>query len=292
MKVIEISSLTKYYGKSKGIENVNLDVNEGDIFGFIGPNGAGKSTTIRTLLNIIFPTSGGAKIFDMDVVTNSKKIRERIGYVPSEVYYYDYMTAREFLEYSARFHNIDATDRMHELSKRLDLNLHKKISDLSHGNKKKVSIVQAILHEPKLLILDEPTGGLDPLIQSTFFEILREENKKGTTIFFSSHVLSDVQKICNRVAIIKDGSVVKTTHVSELIEDNFKNIHLEFKTLVPNDFSLEIDGIVNKKTNGKTVNLLYNGNVNILLAELNKHDLQNLRIEDPSLEEIFMHYYK
>ncbi|PHS35565.1 MAG: ABC transporter [Alkaliphilus sp.] len=292
MKVIEISSLTKYYGKSKGIENVNLEVNEGDIFGFIGPNGAGKSTTIRTLMNIIFPTSGSAKIFGMDVVKNSKEIRKNIGYVPSEVYYYDYMTSIEFLEYSASFHNLDAAAKINDLSEKLDLNLEKKISDLSHGNKKKVSIIQAIIHEPKLLILDEPTGGLDPLIQSVFFDILREENEKGTTIFFSSHVLSDVQKLCNRVAIIKDGSIIKTTHISELIEDNFKNIYLELKNVETADFSLKIDGIINKKINGKTATLLYNGDVNLLLSELNKLDLQNLRIEDPSLEEIFMHYYK
>ncbi|MGV8150048.1 MAG: ABC transporter ATP-binding protein, partial [Alkaliphilus sp.] len=246
MKVITSNSLTKYYGKAKGIESVNLEVYESDIFGFIGPNGAGKSTTIRTLLNIIFPTSGSAEIFGKDVVKHSLEIRKKVGYVPSEVYYYDYMKAAELFTYSAKFYGITSTVRTKEFAQRLELDLDKKIGELSHGNKKKVSIIQALVHEPSLLILDEPTGGLDPLIQTVFFDIIREENSKGTTVFFSSHVLPEVQKLCNRVAIIKDGSIVKTSSISELIDDSFKNVKIELSSGDPAGFALDIAGIVSK----------------------------------------------
>lgn len=292
MKVIASNSLTKYYGQAKGIENVNFEVYESDIFGFIGPNGAGKSTTIRTLLNIIFPTSGSAEVFGKDIVKHSLEIRKKVGYVPSEVYYYDYMKTAELFTYSAKFYGITSTLRIKEFAQRLELDLDKKIGELSHGNKKKVSIIQALIHEPSLLILDEPTGGLDPLIQTVFFDIIREENSKGTTIFFSSHVLSEVQKLCNRVAIIKDGSIVKTSSISELIDDSFKNVKIEFGSGDPADFALDIAGIVNKKIVDNSISLLYNGDINLLVAKLGKSELANLTIEEPSLEDIFLHYYK
>ncbi len=292
MKVITSNSLTKYYGKARGIENVNFEVYESDIFGFIGPNGAGKSTTIRTLLNIIFPTGGSAEIFGKDIVKHSLEIRKKVGYVPSEVYYYDYMKASELFAYSAKFYGITNTVRTKEFAQRLELDLNKKIGELSHGNKKKVSIIQALIHEPSLLILDEPTGGLDPLIQTVFFDIIREENSKGTTVFFSSHVLSEVQKLCNRVAIIKDGSIVKTSSISDLIDDSFKNVKIELSSDVPADFTSDIAGIVNKNISGNSISLLYNGDINLLVAKLAKFNLANLNIEEPSLDEIFLHYYK
>jgi ABC-type multidrug transport system ATPase subunit len=197
---------------------------KGEIFGFIGPNGAGKSTTIRLLLNFIYPTSGNATVFSKDIVKYSKEIRQLVGYLPSEIHYYDDMKVVDLLRYSANFHKKLDTTRMKKLADRLDLDLTRKIEDLSFGNRKKVGIVQAIIHEPKLLILDEPTGGLDPLMQNTFFELLQEERDKGATIFFSSHVLSEVQKTCDRVAIIKEGSLVKVESVETLTHNKVKNV--------------------------------------------------------------------
>jgi len=229
MSVIETKKLTKYYGKSRGIENVDLKVEEGEIFGFIGPNGAGKSTTIRTLLGLIHETSGSATIFGKDITKFGPEIREEVGYLPSEVFYYDNMRAIDLLRYSASFYKKPKKDiekRINELAALLDLDLKKKIDDLSYGNKKKVGIIQGLLHEPKLIILDEPTGGLDPLIQQKFFQLLRDENKRGATILFSSHILSEVQKMCDRVAIIKDGTIIRTEKIKDLLENNTKRFKI------------------------------------------------------------------
>jgi len=209
MNTIEIRGLTKYYGKNRGVEEISLDVREGEIFGFIGPNGAGKSTTIRTMLNLIFPTNGEIRIFGKDSRKDAEAIAKDIGYLPSEVFYYDDMRVKDLLQYSASFYKKDCSKRIAELSALLELDLNRKIEDLSYGNRKKVGIVQGLLHDPKLIILDEPTSGLDPLMQQKFFHLLQEENRKGKTIFFSSHILSEVQKLCHRVAIIKDGAIIK-----------------------------------------------------------------------------------
>lgn len=289
MSIIEMKGLTKYYGKSRGIIDVTLSVKEGEIFGFIGPNGAGKSTTIRTLLNFIFPTSGNAKIFGMDIIKNSKEIRKEVGYLPSEVNYYDDMKVKDLLLYSGKFYKKDLSKRIKELSNRLDLDLSRKIEDLSFGNKKKVSIVQALIHEPKLLILDEPTSGLDPLMQNTFFDILREERDKGVTIFFSSHILSEVQKICDRVGIIKEGKLIKVEKMEDITRSNFKNVHI-----IGNNKSLEIEleGIIKKQQVGKEIKLLYSGSTKKLIRYLNEIEFKDILIEEPTLEEIFMHYYE
>ena len=210
--VISTKNLTKHYGKARGIDDLNLDIQQGEIFGFIGPNGAGKSTTIRTLLGLIKPTSGSATIFGKDITTDGPAIRERIGYLPSEVFYYDNMRVEDLLKYSASFYKkprCETEQRMYQLAKLLDLDLTKKIDDLSYGNKKKVGIVQGLQHSPNLIILDEPTGGLDPLMQQTFFDLLLVENARGATILFSSHILSEVQKLCDRVAIIKEGKIIE-----------------------------------------------------------------------------------
>ncbi|MFA6983455.1 MAG: ABC transporter ATP-binding protein, partial [Sedimentibacter sp.] len=194
--VIEIQNLTKQYGKHRGIDNVSFSVKEGEIFGFIGPNGAGKSTTIRTLLALIHPTSGSATIFGKDCIKEAPVIAQDIGYLPSETFFYENMKVRDLLSYAATLYKKDCSKRIEELTFRLNLDVTRKIRDLSFGNKKKVGIVAGLLHSPKLLMLDEPTSGLDPLMQQTFFDILREENQKGVTILFSSHILSEVQKMC------------------------------------------------------------------------------------------------
>lgn len=230
MNAIELQGLTKNYGKSRGINDINLEIKEGEVFGFIGPNGAGKSTTIRTLLGLIKPTAGTAKIFGKDVQTSGPETREEIGYLPSEVFYYDGMRVRDLLNYSASFYNKPKEKmqaRIAELAEKLELDLSRKIDDLSYGNKKKVGIVQGLLHSPKLIILDEPTGGLDPLMQQTFFDLLREENQRGATVLFSSHILSEVQKLCDRVAIIKDGELVKVETMKNLRAHSYVKCRLE-----------------------------------------------------------------
>ncbi|PGT82341.1 ABC transporter ATP-binding protein [Bacillus sp. AFS040349] len=290
MKIIEINNLTKSYKKNRGIDDLSLSIHKGEIFGFIGPNGAGKSTTIRTLLNFIHPTSGTAKIFGKDSVKDSKEIRKEVGYLPSEVHYYDDMKALDLLQYSAKFHQYSNDQRIVELAEKLHLDLNKKIEDLSFGNRKKVGIIQALLHEPKLLILDEPTGGLDPLMQHTFFELLKIERDKGATIFFSSHILSEVQKMCDRVAIIKEGKLLKVERVEKLLKNNVKKISLTFQD--ENEQAIEeIEGM-NKVKNGDDWTFLYSGDINRLLHKMSTLHVKDLLIEEPSLEEVFIHYYE
>ena len=233
---IVLNQLTKHYGKHRGISNLNLTVNQGEFFGFIGPNGAGKSTTIRTLMGLIHPSGGNASIFGLDCQTKASVIARDVGYLPSENSYYENMKVRDLLQYTADLYGMDCETKMYELSERLNLDLTRKIADLSLGNKKKVGIVSAIMTSPKLLIMDEPTSGLDPLIQQAFYDILKEENSRGTTIFFSSHVLSEVQKLCDRVAILKEGKLVGIQSIKELRESGYKKVSLTAKTTIPRDF--------------------------------------------------------
>jgi ABC-2 type transport system ATP-binding protein len=291
MNVVEIKNLTKYYGKSRGIIDVSFEIEEGEIFGFIGPNGAGKSTTIRTLLALIRPTSGSATIFGKDCIKCAPEIAKGIGYLPSEVFYYDNMKVIDLLKYSASFYKKDCSKRIIELSERMELDLNKKIDDLSFGNKKKVGIVQGLLHEPKLIVLDEPTSGLDPLMQQKFFELLQEENAKGATILFSSHILSEVQKLCNRVAIIKEGKIIKLEKMSTLTENNYKSFKLE----LDKDFDMNffnIAGVSSLEKDNAIVTFLFKGNINKIMKKISEVEIKNLWIEEPSLEEIFMHYYE
>lgn len=289
--VIELKELTKYYGKQKGIENLSFSVEEGEIFGFIGPNGAGKSTTIRTLLSLIFPTSGSASIFGKDCIKEAPEIAKEIGYLPSEVFYYDGMKVKDLLDYSASFYKKDCKKKTKELCERLNLDPGRKIEDLSYGNKKKVGIVQGLQHSPKLVILDEPTGGLDPLMQQTFFDLLKEENSRGTSILFSSHILSEVQKMCNRVAIIKDGELVNVQKISALQQEAYKKVHIVSKTNL-SDTMFFGEEFTQVSTKDNTAYFLFKGDINNLLPRLGDLSLLDLTIEEPSLEEIFLHYYQ
>jgi ABC-2 type transport system ATP-binding protein len=291
MNVIEIKNLTKNYGKARGITNVSFNVEEGEIFGFIGPNGAGKSTTIRTLLALIHPTSGSATIFGKDCIKSAPEIAKEIGYLPSEVFYYDNMKVIDLLKYSASFYKKDCTKRMKELAEIMELDLNKKIDDLSFGNKKKVGIVQGLLHEPKLIILDEPTSGLDPLMQQKFFDLLKEENKKGSTVLFSSHILSEVQKLCNRVAIIKEGKIIKLEKMSTLTENNYKKFKIEMESNIDKDY-FKTKGVKELKIDGNIVTFLFKGNINAIMKKFGAIEISNVWIEEPDLEEIFMHYYE
>ncbi len=291
MNVIEINNLTKMYGKARGIEDVSFDVKEGEIFGFIGPNGAGKSTTIRTLLSLIYPTSGSATIFGKDIITAAPEIKKDIGYLPSEVFYYDNMKVMDLLKYSASFYKKDCTKRIKELADIMELDLTKKIDDLSLGNKKKVGIVQGLLHEPKLIILDEPTSGLDPLMQQKFFDLLEKENKKGATILFSSHILSEVQRLCDRVAIIKDGRIVTVEKISTLKENTYKKFKIESKSGIDKNL-FDLEGVNQLEQEGGTISFLFRGNINSIMKKIAEIEIANLWVEEPDLEEIFMHYYE
>jgi len=291
VNVIEIQNLTKMYGKSRGIEDISFHVEEGEIFGFIGPNGAGKSTTIRTMLSLIYPTSGSAKIFGKDTVQFSSEVKKEIGYLPSEVFYYDNMKVKDLLKYSASFYKKDCSKRIKELAEIMELDLNRKIDDLSLGNKKKVGIVQGLLHEPKLVILDEPTSGLDPLMQQRFFDLLEEENKKGVTILFSSHILSEVQRLCDRVAIIKEGKIVTVEKISTLKDNNFKRFVVE--PLAPIEKSyFSIPGVNDLELTDKKISFLFKGNINTVMEKIAGIEITNLSVTEPDLEEIFMHYYE
>jgi ABC-2 type transport system ATP-binding protein len=291
LSIIDIKNLTKYYGKSRGIEDVSLSVEEGEIFGFIGPNGAGKSTTIRTLLALIYPTSGSAEIFGKDCIKFAPEIAKHIGYLPSEVFYYENMKAIDLLNYSASFYKKDCSKRIKELAEIMELDLSKKIDNLSYGNKKKVGIVQGLLHDPKLIILDEPTGGLDPLMQNKFFDLLKTENEKGTTILFSSHILSEVQRLCHRVAIIKDGSIINVESMASLRQNNYKKIRLELTVPAAQDI-FNIEGVSDLSTHGTSVSFIYKGDINAVLRKVSDLRISDILIQEPDLEEIFLHYYE
>jgi ABC-2 type transport system ATP-binding protein len=290
MSVIEVSKLTKYYGKSRGIINVSFKEEEGEIFGFIGPNGAGKSTTIRLLLSLIHPTSGSAKVFGKDVVSHGTQIRRDIGYLPSEVYYYEGMKVSDLLKYSASFYKHDCTKRMNELAEIMELEMNRRISDLSYGNKKKVGIVQGLLHSPKLLFLDEPTAGLDPLMQHKFFDLIRKENARGVTVFFSSHILSEVQRLCTRVGIIREGKIVEISDIRTLQKNNYKKVRVTAPKLKA--VSLQVPGVSHVQAENDTVSFFFKGDINKVLQKIGGIQVADVTIEEPTLEEIFMHYYE
>jgi ABC-2 type transport system ATP-binding protein len=290
MSIIEVSNLTKYYGKSRGIVDVSFSEEEGEIFGFIGPNGAGKSTTIRLLLSLIHPTSGIARVFGKDVATHGPEIRRDIGYLPSEVFYYEGMKVIDLLKYSASFYQRDCTQRIQELSELMELELNRRISDLSYGNKKKVGIVQGLLHSPRLLFLDEPTAGLDPLMQRNFFDLIRAENARGVTVFFSSHILGEVQRLCTRVGIIREGRIVEISDIRTLQKNNYKKVQVTAKGLTPTDFDLP--GVTNLQVENSMLHFFFKGDINIVLKKISGLKVADVTIEEPTLEEIFMHYYE
>lgn len=297
MNIIEINGLTKTYGKSRGINNLKLDIAEGDFFGFIGPNGAGKSTTIRTLLGLITPTGGSAKIMGYDIVKDNKKILSEVGYLPSEINFYSKMKVKDVIKYSASLRKADCHDKAMSLCDRLGLDISRNVDDLSLGNRKKVGIVCAVQHSPKLLILDEPTSGLDPLMQREFFNILTEENENGSTIFFSSHILSEVQNYCHTAAFIKEGRIIMSDTVDKLEETGAKKISVtgnvsELESVFKEGKLSKYISDISTSEKKDTVVFLYNGKIPALLEMLTEISPKDLTITEPSLEEIFMNYYE
>lgn len=286
MNAIKTDKLCKYYGKERGIIDLDLTVDEGEFFGFIGPNGAGKSTTIRTLLGLISPTSGSASIFGKDIVTDKIEIQKGVGYLPSEAVFYAGMTVSELLKLSAELRKVDCKIECAKLCERLQLDTTRKIDELSFGNRKKVGIVCALQHQPRLLILDEPTSGLDPLMQKEFYSILRERNQAGATVFLSSHVLSEVQRNCKRAAIIREGVLVACDSVETLAKTSAKRVS------VHGSFSPDnLPDVRDVQISDNSVSFLYGGDVGILLKQLASAHVEDISIAEPDLEEIFLHYY-
>lgn len=286
MDAIKTTDLTKYYGKARGIVDLDLTVAEGEFFGFIGPNGAGKSTTIRTLLGLLKPTGGSAAIFSRDVVKEKESILADVGYLPSEAMFYPGMRVHQILKLSADVRKKDCREETKILCERLQLDTDKKVEELSFGNRKKVGIVCALQHNPKLLVLDEPTSGLDPLMQKEFFSILQERHQAGTTIFLSSHILSEVQRNCGRAAIIREGRLIACGSVEDLAKTSAKRI------TVYGDVKLEqLAGIKDRHVIDGGCSFLYSGDMNELVQCLSTGHIYDLSVAEPDLEEIFMHYY-
>lgn len=287
MDAIRTSALTKYYGKARGIIDLDLTVRDGDFFGFIGPNGAGKSTTIRILLGLISPTGGTAEIFGKDVRKEREAILSDIGYMPSEAAFYHNMKVREVIKLSAGLRKKDCGGEAELLCSRLALDMEKKVSELSLGNRKKVAIVCALQHKPKLCVLDEPTSGLDPLMQREFYALLEERNAGGTTIFLSSHVLSEVQRYCKHAAVIRKGKLLLSDSIENLGHAEAKRVTVKGVHALP-----ALENARDVKINGDTVSFLYSGRPKELLSMLAALPLTDVSITEPDLEEIFMHYYR
>lgn len=284
---IGIENLTKTYGKHRGVENVNLSIEEGQWMGFIGPNGAGKSTVIRTLLGSIKPTAGKCTVFGLDSWTQRDKIMAQVGYLPSEAIFYQNMTVRQTLEYAMALHNVKDLSRMKELSGILELDLKRKIGELSYGNRKKVGIVASLAHSPRLLVLDEPTGGLDPLMQSRFFELLEEEHKKGTTIFMSSHILSEIEHHAQIATFIKEGHIILQKSVHEMGNRSTRKVSV----LGSVDLS-GVSGIRDVREQQNGVSFLFSGKASDLANVLAKGNVQDFTVTEPELDELFMHFYE
>jgi ABC-2 type transport system ATP-binding protein len=290
-KIIETHDLTVYYGKVRGVKNVNLTVERGEAFGFLGPNGAGKTTTQRVLLDVIRPTSGRASIFGMDCRAQGVELRKRVGYLPGELALYKEMRAEEFFKmYEYLRGENDSKGYWRDLAKRLDLDVSRKISNFSRGNKQKVGIVAAFMSKPDLLILDEPTSGLDPLVQQTVMELVREVKADGRTVFFSSHILPEVQAVCDRVGIIREGELIATQRVEELIAAHIKRLNLSFADLPPTD-TFNLEGVTEIARDEKSITLEVRANLPQVLARAAQHNIRDIETQTMSLEEIFLAFY-
>ena len=290
-KIIETQGLTVYYGKQRGIIDVSLTVEKGEVFGFLGPNGAGKTTTQRVLLDVIRPSSGRASIFGMDCQEQGVELRTRVGYLPGELALFTSMKASEFFEMYEYLRGENGVKGFwRELAERLDLDTGRKIGNLSRGNKQKVGVVAAFMSRPDLLILDEPTSGLDPLVQKTVMEMVREVQADGRTVFFSSHILPEVQAVCDRVGIIREGRLVETERVENLFARRMKRLNLTFHKLPPAG-TFDLEGVTEVERVGQNVTLEVRENLPQILATAAEYDVADIETHSVSLEEIFLAYY-
>ncbi len=293
MNAIKIEKLTKYYihGKILGVKDLDLNVLEGETFGFIGPNGAGKTTTIRLLLDLIRPTSGKAEIFGLDINKNSVDIQGQIGFLPGEVHLPEHLTGKETIEYFKKFKNHFNQKYLIDLINKLDLDVKRKVSTYSKGNKQKLAIILALMHKPKLLLLDEPTSGLDPLNQQIFYEIIYEAKKQGVSVFLSTHILSEAQKVCDRVGLIKKGKLVRVENIEEIKNKNIRNVYIDTSKTISENI-LNMNCIEEHKKTKHGYHLRTVGRIGALVKNLASIDMQDIRISEPTLEETFIDYYK
>jgi len=288
---IETTGLTVYYGRHRGILDVNLQVQQGEIFGFLGPNGAGKTTTQRVLMDIIRPTAGEARMLGKDCQKQGVAIRDRVGYLPGELSLYSNMKARQFFEMYASLQRANSdTGYWQKLAERLELDTSRTIREFSRGNKQKIGVVTAFMSKPELLILDEPTSGLDPLVQQTVMELVREARRNGATVFFSSHILPEVQAVCDRVGIIRDGQLVATERVEDLTTQHFKRVRFSFANTPPADAFAE-DNIIEVERNETGVTLEIHAKLDRVMEKAASFGIIDIETIPVSLEEIFLAYY-
>jgi ABC-2 type transport system ATP-binding protein len=290
--VIEADGLTKYYGQTRGIEDLSFRLELGEVFGFLGPNGAGKSTTIRTMLDLIRPTRGRIKVFGLDPRVDGRAVHVRIGYVPGEFGLYERLTGREYLETFSSFRGGVDAGRIADLADRLAIDLHRKIRELSHGTKQKLGLIQAFMHEPDLLVLDEPTQGLDPLVQQTFFALIDEARGRGASVFLSSHVLPEVERVCDRVAIVREGRLVSVNDIESLKASALRRLELRFDRPVPPESFASLASVVGVEGHGNALLLTIHGPVDEVIKEAARHTVVSVASHEPSLEEIFLHIYR
>lgn len=288
--IVKVSNLTKFYGKTKGIEKVSFEIHEGEIYGLMGPNGAGKTTTLRSMLNLISSNSGKTNILGKDVNELSSKEISHISYLPGEFEMYSNLTGKQYLTYISNLRNAK-TNNIHLLSDQLDLDLNKKINALSKGNKQKIGIVQAFMNSPKLAILDEPTSGLDPLKQQEFQNIVKEQNKEGCSVLLSSHILNEIEDLCEKVGIIKDGTLIASEQISALKNKTIKKYEVTFENPPSENKLSEIKGIYDLKIKDEIATFTIKGNIDDMIKTISKFTVINLRILEPDLEEIFLTYY-
>lgn len=289
MNILKTENLTKYYGRFRGIENVNLTLEEGEKLGFIGQNGAGKSTFIRTALGYLKPNSGKTEIFGKDILTHREEILADVGYMSSECVFYKGMKVKDVLSYSAKLRKMDCSKEAKYYCERLQLDTNKKVEQLSLGNRKKLGIICAIQHNPKLYFFDEPTSGLDPVIQKEFFDILDEKHKQGASILLSSHVLGEISRFCEKAAVIKDGHIIACDTVENFSKAGYKIIRLaDVKNM---QAVCSIDDVFNPYAEGNNLTFSYSGDIKNLLGELSKAEFKDILISDPDFEESVIHYY-
>lgn len=288
---VRIRNLTKNYGRKRGISDVSLEVKEGEVFGYLGPNGAGKTTTIRLLLNFIQPTRGEAALFEHDVVKESVQVRKSTGYLPGDLKLYQNLTGQDFLAFAARLRGGIDRRYVSDLCERLKCNLSARIRTLSHGNKQKIGLVQAFMHRPRLLILDEPTGGLDPLIQQEFYSLVMEVKKEGRTVFLSTHILPEAERICDRVGIIRNGKLATVENVSRLKAGALRELEIHFGEPVSADVFAHISGVQNVNVENGILQCAVVGELDSLIKAASRYHIINIISREPSLEDVFLTYY-
>tara|TARA_A100001037_G_scaffold306337_1_gene350824 strand:+ start:13061 stop:13999 length:939 start_codon:yes stop_codon:yes gene_type:complete len=289
---IEITNLTKIYDENvRALSEVNLSVNQGEVFGFLGPNGAGKSTTIRLLLGIIKPTTGLVHILGMNHLKNSIEIRKKTGYLPGEFSIYPNLTGSQILTFFSNIKNEYDERYVNVLAEKLQIDLNQQFGTLSQGNKQKIGIIQAIMHKPELIILDEPTNGLDPLVRNKFYEIISDLKDEKRTIFFSSHNISEVEKLCDRIGIIREGKLITTEKISELKSKQIQIFEIEFSETKPQKKDFTLPNIENIEVYDKTVKFTVIGNPTNIIKKVSEFEIKKLITHEPSLEGIFMTYY-